>query len=182
MQSFSKVLHVACVIYCSTYIKVHELVHMHVYRVVACFNALHLVRCSGWTPLHSAATEGHLAIVSLLISAGGCIFPFIQRFHQSPPQNAICTPLREEDYPIALWRYIVRESMVLDAQRLGILTGQYIGALRLYLVLSLFRKAVQTITKAALKRGYGTQEQKQQGGKFLQVWTPPSPSNLNLRR
>ena len=68
---------------------------------------------------------------------------------------------------ITIWRYPVRESVILDAQRLGVLTGQYIGALRLCSMLRLFKEAVKTITKAALKRGYGVQEQKKTLGQVL---------------
>ena len=77
---------------------------------------------------------------------------------------------REKDYPIKIRRYPVRDSMILDAQRLGVLTGQYIRALRLCSVLRLLKEAIQTITKTATQRGYGTHEQKKQWGKFLRVW------------
>ena len=50
--------------------------------------------------------------------------------------------------------------MILDARRLGVLTGQYIRALRLCSVLRLFKEAIQTITKTATQRGYGTHERK----------------------
>ena len=69
---------------------------------------------------------------------------------------------REKDYPIKIRRYPVRDSMILDAQRLGVLTRQYIKALRLCSLLRLLKEAIQTITKTATQRGYGTHEKKQQ--------------------
>ena len=67
---------------------------------------------------------------------------------------------REKDYPIEIRKYPVRDNMILDAQRLGVLTWQYIRALRLCSILRLFKVAIQTITKTATQRGYGTHEQK----------------------
>ena len=44
--------------------------------------------------------------------------------------------------------------MVTDSQRIGVVTGQFIRAQRLCSVLGRFKKAVQDVAMAALRRGY----------------------------
>ena len=77
---------------------------------------------------------------------------------------------REKDYPIKMRRYPLRDSMIFDAQRLGILTRKCIPALRLCLFLRLFKQTIQTITKMATRRGHGPHQEKEQWGKVLRVW------------
>ena len=43
----------------------------------------------------------------------------------------------------------MKESVILDTQRLGVLTGQYVQAIRLCSTVRRFKEAVQTVTTCA---------------------------------
>ena len=66
---------------------------------------------------------------------------------------------RDRSYRITIRRYPVRESVILDTQRLGVLTGQYVRAIKLCSTVRRFKEAVQKVTAAAMRRGYGMREQ-----------------------
>ena len=77
---------------------------------------------------------------------------------------------RDGSYPITIRRYPVRQSVILDTQRLGVLTGQYVRAIRLCSAVRRFKEAVQKVKAAAMRRGYGVREQKRTWTKFLRLW------------
>ena len=66
---------------------------------------------------------------------------------------------REGSYPITIRRYPVRESVILDTQRLGVLTGQNVRAIKICSTARKFKEAVQKVTLVAMRRGYGMREQ-----------------------
>jgi hypothetical protein len=65
---------------------------------------------------------------------------------------------RDATYPIQIRRYPANGSMVTDSQRIGVVTGQFIRAQRICSVLRRFKKAVQDVALAALRRGYKKHE------------------------
>ena len=77
---------------------------------------------------------------------------------------------KERSYPITIKRFPVRESVNLDTQRLGVLTGQYVRAIRLCSTARRFKEAVQKVTAAAMRRGYGMREHKRTWTKFPRLW------------
>ena len=60
----------------------------------------------------------------------------------------------------------MRESVNLDTKRLGVLTGQYVQAIRLCSTVRRFKEAIQKVTAAAMRRGYSMREQKRTWTKF----------------
>jgi hypothetical protein len=77
---------------------------------------------------------------------------------------------RDATYPIEIRRYPANGSMVTDSQRIGVVTGQFIRAQRICSVLRRFKKAVQDVALAALRRGYKKNELDRVWGKFLAQW------------
>lgn len=77
---------------------------------------------------------------------------------------------RDFDYPITIRRYPAGGSMVTDAQRLGVITGQLVRAQRTCSIEAEFKAAVQNIALAAFRRGYKRGELDRIWGKFLVSW------------
>ena len=77
---------------------------------------------------------------------------------------------RDGEYPIAIRRYPAGGSMVTDAQRLGVITGQLVRAQRICSIEPEFKAAVQNIAVAAFRRGYKRGELDRIWGKFLVNW------------
>ena len=77
---------------------------------------------------------------------------------------------RDNDYPIKIRRYPAEGSMVTDAQRIGVVKGQFIRAQRLCSVMQTFKLAVQQVVQAAMRRGYKRKELDRVWGKFLVQW------------
>ena len=77
---------------------------------------------------------------------------------------------RDATYPIEIRRYPANGSMVTDAQRIGVVTGQFIRAQRICSTLGRFKLGVQDVVLAALRRGYKKNELDRVWGKFLAQW------------
>ena len=77
---------------------------------------------------------------------------------------------REAAYPIRILRYPAKDTTCSEAQRLGVITGQFIRAQRICSHLKQFKEGVVYITTCALRRGYSRRRLHQVWGRFLGKW------------